>query len=308
MAERWVGLFLHDRLNDYQALLLADAQQAAVRHGVELVVESAEKEADRQVRQIRDALALPSSEQPGLILVSPVRDTELLPLVTQAARQGVSWAFLTRWLDEIPVLRKTNPKVDVFSVSADQVEIGRIQARQLLLILRPGDTLLYLSGPLGASSARARAEGLRAELQGSPHRWDTLYSDWSESGGRNAVTKWLDPSRARNASKLVLIAQNDDMAAGARAAVEQWGQGQGTGAVVDLRVLGCDGSLKRGQRLVNDGKLTATIVVPPVSGRAIEEHAIAARGGRRPEARVLVPVRPWPDLAALRFKYNGIRF
>jgi len=166
--------------------------------------------------------------------------------------------------------------------------------------------MLYLSGPLGASSARARAEGLRGELQGSAHRWDTLYSDWSESGGRNAVTKWLDPSRARNASKLVIVAQNDDMAAGARAAVEQWGQG--TGSAVDLRVLGCDGSLQRGQRLVSDGRLTATIVVPPVSGRAIEEHAIAARGGRRPEARVIVPVRPWPDLNALRFKHNGIRF
>ncbi|HKO91912.1 MAG TPA: sugar ABC transporter substrate-binding protein [Polyangiaceae bacterium] len=307
MAERWVGLFLHDRLNDYQALLLADAQQAAVRHGLRLVVESADKEADRQVRQIRDALALPAGEQPALILVSPVRDTELLPLVTQAARQGVSWAFLTRWLDEIPVLRKVNPKVDVYSVSADQTEIGRIQARQLLLITRPGDSWLYLSGPLGASSARARAEGLRVELQGNPTRWDTLYSDWSEVGGRNAVTKWLDPSRARNASRLVLIAQNDDMAAGGRAAVEQWGQGHGTGTA-ELRVLGCDGSVKRGQRLVSEGRLTATIVVPPVSGRAIEEHAIAARGGRRPEARVIVPVRPWPDLDALRLKYNGIRF
>jgi ABC-type sugar transport system substrate-binding protein len=180
MGERWVGLFLHDRLNDYQALLHADAQQTAVRHGLKLVVESAEKEADRQVRQMRELLERPPSEQPGLLLVSPVRDTELLPLVTLAARQGISWAFLTRWLDEIPVLRQTHPKVDVFSVSADQVEIGRIQARQLQLISRPGDTLLYLSGPLGASSARARAEGLRLELQGSAHRWDTLYSDWSE--------------------------------------------------------------------------------------------------------------------------------
>jgi hypothetical protein len=72
--------------------------------------------------------------------------------------------------------------------------------------------------------------------------------------------------------------------------------------------LGSDGSLKRGQRLVSDGRLTATIVVPSVSGRAIEEYAIAARGGRRPEARVHVPVKAWPDLDALRFKFNGIRF
>jgi ABC-type sugar transport system substrate-binding protein len=308
MAARRVGLFLHDRLNDYQMLLLSDAQQAAVRHGLRLVVESAEKDADRQVRQIREALALPSGEQPGIVLVSPVRDTELLPLVTQAARQGVAWAFLTRWLDEIPVLRKVNPKVDVFSVSADQLEIGRIQARQLQLISRPGDTLLYLSGPLGASSARARAEGLRLELQGMSQRWETLYSDWSEAGGRNAVTKWLDPAKARNSARLVIIAQNDDMAMGARAALEHWGQGADAAARLELRVLGCDGSVKLGQRLVSDGRLTATIVVPPVSGRAIEEHAVAARGGKRPEPSVLVPVRPWPDLDALRLKHNGFRF
>jgi ABC-type sugar transport system substrate-binding protein len=308
MAARRVGLFLHDRLNDYQMLLLSDAEQAAVRHGLKLVVESAEKDADRQLRQIRDALAVPAGEQLGIVLVSPVRDTDLLPLVTQAARQGVAWAFLTRWLDEIPTLRKLNPLVDVFSVSADQVEIGRIQARQVQLITRPGDTLLYLSGPLGASSARARADGLRLELQGTAHRWETLYSDWSEAGGRNSVAKWLDPARARSTSRLVVIAQNDDMAVGARAALEQWGQSHGTGSAAELRVLGCDGSMKLGQRLVSDGRLVATIVVPPVTGRAIEEHAIAVRGGRRPEARVLVPVRAWPDLDTLRLKYNGLRF
>ena len=69
----------------------------------------------------------PSSGKPRQTrtgLTSTMRDTDLLPLVTQAARQGVAWAFLTRWLDEIPMLRKVNPQVDVFSVSADQVEIG----------------------------------------------------------------------------------------------------------------------------------------------------------------------------------------
>ena len=88
MARRRVGLFLHDRLNGYQLLLLSDAEQAAVRHGLRLTVESAEKDADRQVRQVRDALALPAGEQPSLVLVSPVRDTDLLPLVAQAARQS----------------------------------------------------------------------------------------------------------------------------------------------------------------------------------------------------------------------------
>jgi hypothetical protein len=59
---------------------------------------------------------------------------------------------------------------------------------------------------------------------------------------------------------------------------------------------------------VSAGRLTATIVVPPVSGRAIEEYAIAVRGGRRPDPRVFVPVRAWPDLDALRLKYKGLRF
>jgi len=308
MVATRVGLFLHDRLNDYQGLLLADAEHAAVRHGLRLAVQSADKDADRQVSQIREALEAPPAEQPGLIIVSPVRDTSLVPLVSQAARQGVAWAFLTRWLDDIPVLRKMNPKADIFSVSADQVEIGRLQARQLRVISVAGDTLVYLSGPLAASSARSRAEGLRSELQGTKLNWETLYGDWSEAGGRNAVSKWLDPSRARNPARIVLISQNDDMAVGGRAAIEEWARLPGHAASAELRILGCDGSMKLGQRLVGQGRLTATVMVPSVSGRAIEEYAIALRGGRRPDPRIFVPVKACPDLELLRLKFAGLRF
>jgi hypothetical protein len=81
------------------------------------------------------------------------------------------------------------------------------------------------------------------------------------------------------------VHQNDNMAMGAREAVEQSFEAAGKAVPADLRVLGCDGSVAFGARLVIQGKLSATIVVPPVSGPAINA------GTTKPEICGGEPVR-----------------
>jgi ABC-type sugar transport system substrate-binding protein len=307
VAQGRIGLFLHDEENDYQKLMRWDAVQAAQRHTLALEVQSAGKDADRQISQIRAAISASVATRPNLILVSPVREQLLLPLLRSAARAGVNWGFLTRWLDDITELRREYPEVDVFTASADQREIGRMQGHQLATLKATGDEIIYISGPAGTSSARQRAEGIHAELESSRGKHQTFYGDWSQESGRATTKRWLAGFPKAKLPSFVIVGQNDNMAIGAREAVEQSFVAAGLAVPTDLRVLGCDGSATFGQRLVIQGKLSATIVVPPVSGRAIDAFAQRLAGRGRPRAVELVSVSSQPSLEALRTKYRRLR-
>jgi ABC-type sugar transport system substrate-binding protein len=245
--------------------------------------------------------------RPDLILVSPVREQLLSTVLRAAARAGINWGFLTRWLDDIPELRREYPDLDVFSVSANQVEIGRLQGQQLATLRAPDAELIYISGPAGTSSARQRAEGIHAELESSRNRCQTFFGDWSQESGRMVTKRWLAGLSKTKVLSLVIIGQNDNMAMGSREALEQSFEAAGKAVPTNLRVLGCDGSSAFGGRLVIQGKLSATVVVPPVSGRAIDAFAQRLAGRGRPSAMELVGVSSQPSLEALRTKYGRLR-
>jgi len=282
-----------------------DAEQAVRRHALELDVQVAGKDIDRQINQLRTAIGAQGASRPDLILVSPVREQLLLTLLRSAARAGIHWAFLTRWLDEIPALRREFPEVDIYSVSADQREIGRLQGRQLEILRTAEDEVIYLSGPAGTSSARQRAEGIAPELERARGKCQTFYGDWSQESGRTATKRWLAGFPRSQRPSLVIVAQNDNMALGAREAVDA--SSDGARKAADLRVIGCDGSSAFGQRLVIQGELSATIIVPPVSGRAIDAFAQRLAGRGRPQAIETVAVTSHPSLEALRMKHVRLR-
>ena len=305
MAQARVSLFLHDGENDYQKLMLQDAEQAARRHALQLDVHVAGKDVDRQINQLKTAISAPGPSRPNLILVSPVREQLLLTLLRSAARAGIHWAFLTRWLDDIPALRREFPGVDIYSVSADQKEIGRLQGRQLDILRAAEDEIIYLSGPAGTSSARQRAEGIQPELDRARGKCQTFYGDWSQESGRAATKRWLAGFPRSKRLSIVIVGQNDNMALGAREAVEA--SLEASSKAPEPRVIGCDGSFSFGQRLVSQGKLAATIVVPPVSGRAIDAFAQHLAGRGRPHAVESVAVASHPSLEALSTKHRRLR-
>lgn len=291
---RRLALFLFDQGNDYQALLEQDCIQAARRHRLELTVFHADNSLNRQVDQIRNALAS-GSNAPDAVLVSPVSEVALMPMVHVAARSGVGWVFLNRWNDAISELRLQYPTVPIFSVSADQDQVGTLHGRQLARLCRPGDECVYIQGPLGTSSAKRRLAGTQRELSsGSCATLTILHSDWSRDGGRNVMTQWLRMLPRASVSGLVVVAQNDSMAVGARDALAEWDPG---GASADI--VGCDGSPEFGQQMVATRQLSATIVIPAVTSRAVDE-LIASDKGNRSSPEVPVAVRSFPDLESIR--------
>ena len=156
MPGNWLALFILDFVNNYQLLLRDDAQKAARRFNHTVSVYAADRDADTQVRQIQAVLNEPQNRRPSAILVSPVRESSLVGVLGDAVGKGIPWIFLNRWCEVIDSVRREHPHVPVFSVSADQSEIGRTQGKILNQILNPGDELVYIQGPHGTSSVNRR--------------------------------------------------------------------------------------------------------------------------------------------------------
>ncbi len=297
MAQRRLALFLRTLANDYQGLLHEDALAAAKRHGLELQVFSADNDAEQQRRQIREALESRHTPRPTAVLVSPVRESALLTIAHEATRAGVGWVLLNRWNDAVTELRGEFPHLPIFAVNPDQNGVGRIQGRQFRTLLPQGGELLYIQGPLGTSSAHRRFASMQEEIAGAPISVVTFNSDWSTEGGEKATKEWLRIFGGRGLPTCVVGAQNDEMAMGACKAVLKGTSEQKRTHAGRIPVTGCDGSPSFGQQLVKAGELAATVVIPPVAARAVDEVVSMLDRGQSPQAEIVVEVSSYPDLA-----------
>ena len=293
-----IRLFLRTTENDYQQQLKEEALREGKRAGFAVEVESAQDDAGRQVAQITAAIAKASAGNLVAILVSPVRDDNLPPTVRAAAEVGVEWVLLNREADFIGELRRQFTDRAIFVVSPEQAEIGRIHGQQVRALMPHGGCVLCMTGPLTASSAQHRLDGLKSVVA-EPYRLLTLSADWTSEGARLALDRWLESMSKDAEMPGVLVAQNDEMALGLRQAARD--------AAVRLNlpldkipILGCDGSPTLGQRLVREGRLRGTVVTPPASGPAVEWIARMRQHGEIPPAIVIQPVTSFPGLASLR--------
>jgi DNA-binding LacI/PurR family transcriptional regulator len=285
---------------EYQELLRDDFLKTARGYGFPARVFRADNDSRKQVAQIQECLREPPDRRPTVMMVSPVREGPLLSTAYEAARLGVGWVVLSRWWEYVNTLHAEFADLPIFAVVADQTEIGRIQGKQLVALLPRGGELVYIQGPLGTSSAVRRCAGVSEVLQGSAVEVFTLYSDWTREGGERAMLDWARVFQKRDLPTFIVGAQNDVMAMGARDAVKTIGRERPKVSPDAVRFCGCDGSPSYGQRLVTEGKLAATVIMPLCAGRAIAEIASMLHGGPRPPATILLKALPFPEPHALR--------
>jgi ABC-type sugar transport system substrate-binding protein len=113
------------------------------------------------------------------------------------------------------------------------------------------------------------------------------------------MNQWLEILENRPLPKLAVGAQNDAMAMGARAALERLARRRSDLSVDRIPIVGCDGSPGYGKRLVDDGRLAATVVMPPVAGIAVNELAAWGGGRPRPPAEIVLRPTPYPQPESL---------
>jgi len=292
-----IGLFLRSADNYYQRRLREVGEREAKRHGFELLVHSVQFDANQQVVQIREAIKNASVTNLVAVLVSGVHDEDLSPVAHEAAEAGLEWALLNdaTFIDEV---RRQHPERAVFAATCDHTEIGRIHGQQVRALLGDAGRILSVTGNLRNEDARQRLQGLKESLDS---RFDLIEvnADWTSEGARRAVEKWASGITTKEDLPLAFVAQNDEMALGVRQALRDIDL-QRDWPLAGAPITGCDGTENFGQRLVREGRLKATVIMPPGTGIAIEWIARVRKGGTLPPVRVRMPVTSFPALSRLK--------
>ena len=280
-----------------KTLDIAPMLREAKRQGFDIVVESAQNDPTRQVEQIRTAIKNAQATKLVAILASAVRDDVLPEVVREAALAGLDWALLNEgtFIDEI---HGQYPKRAIFAVTPDQAEIGRIHGRQVRALVGNSGKVLTVTGPLNTVSAQRRLDGLK-EVLADNFSLVELNADWTSERARMEVERWASKLDTDSGLPGMFVAHNDEMALGVRQALRDAASKRDL-PLATAYITGCDGSQTFGQRLVREGRLKATVIMPPASGAAIEWIARVRTKGELPPVRVIQPVTSFPAISGLK--------
>jgi len=229
-----------------------------------------------------------------------VRDNSLTRLANQAASLGIGWIFLHRGIDteSLDALRAQYPTVPICLVTPDHNQIGRIQGMQILSLLPEGGNVVCVKGAAGTSSA---GERLSAMLEATKTAVEVQVVDgnWTAEDAERVLGGWLRIAMSGTSKVNLVVCHSDEMSIGARKALESTAAYLKRPEIARIPVTGCDGLPNVGRKLVQEGKLIATIILPSSGGPAVDAIARALNGGELPPRVVTLQTRSFPEEAAL---------
>ncbi|MFI6682477.1 LacI family DNA-binding transcriptional regulator [Streptomyces sp. NPDC050485] len=158
---------------------------------------------DRERRRLAQYLA--SHRVDGVLLVSVHADDPLPELLEQL---------------DIPVVISGRRSEDEPLPSVDSDNFGGARTAVAYLLGRGRRAIATITGPLDVYGARCRLDGYRAALAGSGLGELTAQADFTEEGGRRAMTELLARCPALDA----VFAASDVMASGARQILREHGR------------------------------------------------------------------------------------
>lgn len=290
-----IFLALITKDNDYQREQAAVAETTAHRLGLDIHVVYAANDALVQANQILAAVHAAASDRPDAVIVEPV-GTGMPEAASAATRSGIGWIVLNREADYLLPLRQ-KATAPIGSIQCDNTGVGRIQARQFAALLPTGGTVLYIEGP-STDAARQRRAGLEEFLPGSI-KIQSSQGNWTEESGTRLVTARLQRHGTRPPDIGLIGCQNDAMAMGARKALAGLPHGQLRDQWLKIPLTGVDGVRATGQSWVQEGLLAATVVIPALTGVALELLAKAIGTGTQIPERTVSDVTSYPPLERL---------
>ena len=313
---RKIGVFLLIENNSYQRATAREAMDAGRRHGVEIALFYAENLAVQQSRDILHFVNKNQGRSLGVV-VEPVTDIEpasesmageaLQKLARRVMAKGAAWLVLNRSVEaRVQALRKEFPGVPAAVITADQSGFGRVQAGQFKTLLPRGGRVLYVLGSAVSSVSRDRRTAMLADVAGLTV--EEVEGGWVAERTRDAVLKWMRRAQVRDGWPDLVGCQNDEMAMGAREALVRAANEFRRPDLARIPVTGGDGLPDAGQRFVDEKRLTATVIMPPLAGLAIDALVAHWNGGHALPLQTIVPVRshpPVPRLTPIRAKSDA---
>jgi ABC-type sugar transport system substrate-binding protein len=288
-----IALFLERESNPYMQMVRAEAEAEAREHGLQVETWFS----DNRFVQIEQLYAgIRGEHKPKAIAVFPAHEDGLGRVARAALGRGIDWISLHRRAGDLDELQRDFPKSLVTFVAPNQIEVGRVQGR-LARIKAVGGRVLYVQGSRAHFSAAQRLQGFREVVDPKREIVGLIDGNWSTEDTRGAVERWLHVMLPSGTRVDVVVCQNDMMALGAKAALA------GTAAPIDrpelarVPVIGCDGLPDVGRRLVDEGKLAATVRIEGV-GRRLVRVVVDRLLGHAPQPEVIVEPTAYPALPA----------
>jgi ABC-type sugar transport system substrate-binding protein len=293
-----IALALVDASNQFQQLLQKDAEASSRRAGLEIETLFTGESLAEHLGALRRLIAAPE-RRPKALLVMAVRDHGLDKVVREAAGAGVHFVFLNAVEDDLDTIRREFPAVSISTVCPDEVETGRVQGRQMRALVAAGRRVLYIQGSPRSLASRQRTAGMQEATAGAPFEVVLAGGDWNPAFAGRTVREWLRFAVGGRRPFDLVVCQNDHMAGGALEALAAAAAESGQKVVARIPVAGCDGAPDIGQKMVQDGQLVATVVLPRVAGPAVDEVAALLASGARPATVITHAATSFPPLSDL---------
>jgi ABC-type sugar transport system substrate-binding protein len=230
-----------------------------------------------------------------------VQESMLQTMASHVVAANTAWICLNRGLDNLDDLRTARSDLPIGLVMPDHVEAGRIQGRQVASLLPQGGHVLYVVGRSTNASTQQRARGFKEVMARLAPRIEIvgqIDGNWMATDAAVAVSRWMLVMLPAGLTVDAIVCQSDFMAAGVRNALRK---SVGT-EEVDFRripVLGCDGVDGMGKRLVDQGELASTVVMPITTGSALKAISAHYTQGVPFPGQLILPPLPYPDEAEM---------
>lgn len=251
-----IGITLYSLKNEFTVRIANAAEAKAKELGIELKVYDGNYDPSTQISQVETMIA---DGVDGIIL-NPQDAEACAPCVDKAVAAG------------IPIVGvNTRVKSDKLTsyVGSQDVTAGEMEMQKIADLIGGKGNILIIEGPMGQSAQLERREGIGNVLKKYPDIkvLAEKTANWSRSEGMTVMENWLQAFDEIDA----VVAENDEMALGAREAIKASGK--------EIPSIGVDG-ITDALAAVESGDLVASIFQDGAGqgGKAVEVLNEAIQG------------------------------
>ena len=243
--------------NEWRVMNSKEMEEAWKAAGYDYVWTNAQSDPAKQLSDVEDLLA----KKPDVLIIAPIEYEALAPVPELAAKAGVPLLVVDR---NLPGKAGTNGWISV--ITTDFVDSGIRAAEDVVaqLTAKSGSAKgnwLHITGNVGASPVIDQGKGMEKVFADHPDikLLANCDSGNSREGGRKCMEDMLQAFPAGQVD--VVIADNDDAALGAIAAIKAAGRDE-----LVSWVWGKDGTVD-GLQAILDGDLMQSVQTPPFFGK-----------------------------------------
>jgi ABC-type sugar transport system substrate-binding protein len=282
--------------NRYQHEQGLAALAAGERLGVDVRLMHANDDAITQSQQILEVVQARPEARPDAVVAEPVTGSGLRRVAQTAVAAGIGWVISNCDVDYVAELRRSTAAL-VFAVSQGQMEVGRLQGKQIAALLPGGGAVLSVEGPSASVVAVQRHEGVQRTKPPNV-QIRSVRTKWSEESSYLAVSSWLRLATNQAEHFRLLAAQAHDLMLGARRAFEDHPDPAEREKWLGLPSIGV-GIRTHVEPLIARGTMTAAVITAVTMPLAVEMLHRAIETKSRPPEHTMVELTSCPALAKL---------